>query len=146
MKMKTLVLALVFMTLTMGLSAAPRLINYQGILTDKQGKPITTPVDVTFTFWDAEIGGNQLGAFSDMDIVTPDADGIYSTIIGDDPGNLIPESVFAGDSVWLNVNIAGENLSNRIRITSAAYALTLYMQNIQTHPQPRPKRSGLRVP
>jgi len=124
MKAKTLLLALAIMAFAMSLSAAPRLINYQGMLTDKQGKPITTPVEVTFTFWDAEIGGNQLGAgFSDPDTVTPDADGIYSTLIGDDPGNLIPESVFSGDSVWLNVNIAGENLAQRMRITSAGFAI-----------------------
>jgi hypothetical protein len=124
MKMKILVLVLAILTLGMCLSAAPRLINYQGLLTDKQGKPITTPVEVTFTFWDAETGGNQLGAgFSDADTVTPDADGIYSTLIGDDPGNLIPESVFSGDSVWLNVNIAGDNLANRMRITSAGFAI-----------------------
>jgi len=124
MKMKTMVLTLAILTFAMSLSAAPRLINYQGMLTDKQGKPITTPVDVTFTFWDAETGGNQLGAgFGDPDMVTPDADGIYSTLIGDDPSNLIPESVFSGDSVWLNVNIAGDNLANRMRITSAGFAI-----------------------
>jgi len=124
MKAKTLLLALVIMAFAMSLSAAPRLINYQGMLTDKQGKPIIIPVEVTFTFWDAETGGNQLGAgFSDTDTVTPDADGIYSTLIGDDPGNLIPESVFSGDSVWLNVNIAGDNLANRMRITSAGFAI-----------------------
>ncbi|MCX7000052.1 MAG: hypothetical protein NT106_07135, partial [Candidatus Sumerlaeota bacterium] len=124
MKAKTLLLALAIMALAMSLSAAPRLINYQGMLTDKQGKPVTTPVEVTFTFWDAETGGTQLGAgFSDSDTVTPDADGIYSTLIGDDPGNLIPESVFSGDSVWLNVNIAGDNLAKRMRITSAGFAI-----------------------
>jgi hypothetical protein len=124
MKAKTLLLALAIVAFAMSLSAAPRLINYQGMLTDKQGKPITTPVEVTFTFWDAETSGTQLGAgFSDKDTVTPDADGIYSTLIGDDPGNLIPESVFSGDSVWLNVNIAGDNLANRMRITSAGFAI-----------------------
>jgi len=126
MKAKTLLLALAIMAFAMSLFAAPRLINYQGMLTDKQGKPITTPVEVTFTFWDAETGGNQLGAgFSDPDTITPDADGIYSTLIGDDPGNLIPESVFSGDSVWLNVNIAGDNLANRMRITSAGFAINV---------------------
>jgi hypothetical protein len=125
MKTKTLVLALAVMAFAMSLSAAPRLINYQGMLTDKQGKPIITPVEVTFSFWDAETSGTQLGAgFSDTDTVTPDADGIYSTLIGDEPpGNLIPESVFSGDSVWLNVNIAGDNLAKRMRITSAGYAI-----------------------
>jgi hypothetical protein len=126
MKMKTMVLTLAILTFAMSLSAAPRLINYQGMLTDKQGKPVTTPVEVTFTFWDAETYGNQLGAgFSDPDTITPDADGIYSTLIGDEPpGNLIPESVFSGDSVWLNVNIAGDNLAKRMRITSAAFAIS----------------------
>jgi hypothetical protein len=124
MKTKTLLLALAILTFAMSLSAAPRLINYQGMLTDKQGKPVITAVEVTFTFWDSETGGNQLGAgFSDPDTVTPDADGIYSTLIGDDPSNLIPESVFSGDSVWLNVNIAGDNLANRMRITSAGFAI-----------------------
>ena len=124
MKAKTLLLALVIMAFAVSLSAAPRLINYQGMLTDKQGKPVTTPVEVAFTFWDAETSGTQMGAgFSDTDTVTPDVDGIYSTLIGDDPDNLIPETVFAGDSVWLNVNIAGDNLANRMRITSAGFAI-----------------------
>ena len=47
--------------------AAPGIISYQGRLTDAGGDPITTALSVTFTFWDAEVGGNPLGAFSDTD-------------------------------------------------------------------------------
>ncbi len=108
----------------MAASAAPGVINYQGRLTDTSGNPITTAVTVTFTFWDDEAAGTQLSSgFSDADTVTPDADGIYSTEIGDDPGNLVPESVFDGDSVWLNVNVGGENLTPRLRVTSVGFAI-----------------------
>jgi hypothetical protein len=104
--------------------AAPGLINYQGRLTDAQDNPIVSPVTLTFSFWDAESGGNQLGSgFQDADLVTPDENGIYNTLIGDAPDLPVPESIFSGESVWLNVNVEGEDLGPRQRITSAGYAL-----------------------
>jgi len=115
---------IIIMSLAAVSFAAPGVINYQGRLTDSSGDPITTTVNVKFTFWDQETGGNQLGiGFADTDSVTPDAEGIYSTLIGDDPGNLIPESVFSGDSVWLNVMVGVEDLFPRMRITSVGFAL-----------------------
>jgi len=119
--------------LTVPAIAAPGLIHYQGRLTNPSGQPITTPFDITFTFWDAETSGAQLGGFSDADTVTADANGIYSTLIGDDPGNLIPASVFAGNSVWLNVQINGENLTPRKRIVSVGYALRADMATTATY-------------
>ena len=104
--------------------AAPGLINYQGRLTDRTGRPVTAPVSVTFSFWDAEQGGQPLGdGFSDIDTVAPNSEGLYATLIGDDPDNLVPEAVFASDGVWLNVNVSGEDLSPRKRITSVGYAV-----------------------
>jgi hypothetical protein len=108
-------------TLAFGL---PGLVNYKGLLTDPSGGPVAGPVDVTFTLWDAETGGNQLGAgFSDTDSVTPNADGIYDTLIGDDGGPLIPGTVFKNDSVWLNVNVGGEDLAPCTRLTPVGTAL-----------------------
>lgn len=118
--------ALALLTLAVqSLPAAPGLLNYQGRLVDSAtGDPITSSVNVTFTFFDAEVGGNQLGSgFSDTDAVTPDTEGIYGTLIGDDPGNLVPTSIFESDSVWLNVAVEGENLVPRKRITSVGFAL-----------------------
>lgn len=104
--------------------AAPGLINYQGKLTDSQGDPIVSPVTLTFSFWDAESGGQQLGnGFQDSDLITPDEDGLYSTLIGDAPGLPVPESIFSEENVWLNVNVEGEDLGPRQRITSSGYAL-----------------------
>ncbi len=60
--------------------------------------------------------------FSDTDSVTPNADGIYDTLIGDD-NNQIPGAVFGNDSVWLNVNVDGEDLAPRTRLTPVGAAL-----------------------
>ena len=106
------------------LSAAPGLINYQGRLTDDAGQPITTAVNVTFTFWDAPTTGTQLGgAFTDTDTVTPSAEGLFATLIGDDPTSLVPQSIFATDAVWLNVNVEGDDLTPRTRMTSSPYSI-----------------------
>jgi hypothetical protein len=108
-------------TLAFGL---PGLVNYKGRLTDPLDNPVAGPVNVTFTLWDAVTGGSQLeGGFSDTDSVTPNADAIYDTLIGDDGGPLIPISVFKNDSVWLNVNVDGEDLSPRTRLTPIGSAL-----------------------
>jgi len=110
--------------------AAPGLINYQGRLTDDSGTPITSSVDIIFTFWDAETDGTQLGSgFSDTDSVTPNSDGLYSTLVGDDPGNLVPSAIFSGDDVWLNVNVGGEDLVPRKRIVTVGYAMAVDVPN-----------------
>ncbi|MBX7244517.1 MAG: hypothetical protein K1X53_03405 [Candidatus Sumerlaeaceae bacterium] len=103
--------------------AAPGLINYQAKLTDSNGLPLNSTVNITFTFWDAATSGTQLGGgFSDTDSVTP-ANGVCSTNIGDDPSNPVPASVFASDSVWLNVNVGGNDVTPRTRIAASGYAL-----------------------
>lgn len=103
--------------------ASPTTINYQGRLTGTGGGAVTTQISVVFTFWDAVTGGNQLGTFADTDQVTPDLNGIFTTEIGDDPLLPIPESLFAGSNVWLNVAINGENLAPRKRFSAVGYAL-----------------------
>lgn len=103
--------------------AGPGLIQYQGRLTDAAGNPITTPVSVTFTFWSAATGGTQLGGgYFDTDGVTPNSQGLYSTMIGDESGTKIPDSVFASPQVWLNINVGGENLTPRKQLAAVAYA------------------------
>ncbi len=123
MKKVSFVAVIVILSIA-GISAAvPGVFSYQGRLTDSSKKPITSATNVTFTFWDSMSGGNQLGGgFSDSKTVTPDSEGIFNTTIGDD-GNPIPEAVFAGDSVWLNINVAGEDLAPRQRIATVGYSV-----------------------
>ncbi len=123
--MKRLFLAMfLFWLLVTSLPAVPGLISYQGMLRDDGGHSITTATDLTFTFWDQESGGNQLGgAFSDTDTVTPDSNGLFTTLIGDAPTSPVPEAIFSVDDVWLNVNAGGVDLSPRTRITSVGFAV-----------------------
>ncbi len=106
------------------LPAVPGLISYQGMLRDDGGHSITTATDLTFTFWDQETGGSPLGGgFSDTDTVIPNANGLFTTLIGDAPTSPVPEAIFSVDDVWLNVNAGGVDLSPRTRITSVGFAI-----------------------
>ena len=103
---------------------APGLLHYQGRLTNPAGEPITTPVWVTFSFFDDPTSGTWLSGFSDSDQVLPNQDGLYATLIGDDLDSLVPDSIFTTDGdVYLNVKIDGESLLPRKRIVSVAYAM-----------------------
>jgi hypothetical protein len=104
-------------------SAVPRVINYQARLTDSGGAPVKTAVTLTFTFWDSESGGAQLGGgYSDSKLVQPDANGVVSTQVGEDPGNPIPASVFAGTAVWLRAMLGAQEIVPRMRISTVGYA------------------------
>ncbi|MCE5228322.1 hypothetical protein LLG95_01830 [bacterium] len=111
-----------FISLAATAFAGPGMIQYQGRLTDSAGNPITTAVNVTFTFWSAATGGSQLGGFSDTDSVTPNSQGLYSTMIGDDPGTKIPDAVFTSPQVWLDIQVGSEHLSPRKQMVATGYA------------------------
>lgn len=101
----------------------PGAINYQGRLMNSSGIPVTTDVTVKFTFWDSEIDGNILGrGWSDSDLVSPNTEGLYSTDIGDHPGNLIPSNVFAMAGVWLDISVNDNSLIPRTRMLNVPYA------------------------
>ena len=57
----------------------PHLINYQGKLTDSNGKPIEGTKSVTFRIYDAESGGSPL--WTETQRVTP-TKGIFNVLLG----------------------------------------------------------------
>ncbi len=121
---KVISVSIVSMVLVMGAAGAvPLFMDYQGRLADATGKPIAGSAEVIFTFFASETGGSALAGFSDTDTVMTTPEGLYATLIGDDPGLPIPTAVFAGDSVWLNVRINGEDMLPRKRITALAYSV-----------------------
>ncbi len=100
---------------------SPRLLNYQGFLTDTLGNPITNPsVSVTFGIWSSSGGGTQIWYETQSISVTK---GIFSAVMGNTTP--IPDSVFTkGSDRWLEMTYAGITLSPRTRITSSGYALS----------------------
>jgi hypothetical protein len=62
------------------LPVVPRLIKFNGALRDLSGKPIAGPVDVTFSLYSDEAGGNAL--WFETQTVRADALGNYTVLLG----------------------------------------------------------------
>jgi N-acetylneuraminic acid mutarotase len=99
---------------------APRMLNYQGYLTDTLGNPVANPaISMTFAIYDAASAGIQKWTET-QGTVSVDK-GIFSVLLGS--VTPIPDSVFTASTYrWLELSVAGQTLSPRTRITSAGYA------------------------
>jgi hypothetical protein len=127
-KIISTVSAMMLITLTFGQSVklddsrlSPRLLNYQGYLTDTLGNPVTNPsVSMTFGIWSLSGGGSQIWYESQVVSVSK---GIFNVLLG--TLTPIPDSVFTkSPDRWLELTVAGITLSPRTRIVSSAYAYT----------------------
>ena len=57
-------------------AAVPQLINFQGILVDGGGNPVTTTTSVLFTIWNRAMSG--IPVWSETQSITPGADGSFT--------------------------------------------------------------------
>jgi hypothetical protein len=100
-------------------AAGPQLVNYQGILTDGGGTPITVATNVDFRIYDDPVAGNLL--WSETQSVTPDANGLFNVILGS-AGMPIPDSAFAGGA-WFTMEIAPDpEMTPRQELTSVPFS------------------------
>ncbi len=101
-----------------------RYLSFQGRLTDNLGNPKTTATNFVFKLYDASSGGSTLWNSGTCSI-TPDQDGIFSTLLGSSCGSEIASSVFSENaSVWLGVTVGADaEATPRIQIATVAYAL-----------------------
>ncbi|UCE18779.1 MAG: hypothetical protein JSV84_00015 [Gemmatimonadota bacterium] len=97
--------------------AVPQFMNFQGVLLDDEGEPVTIAVEIVFTIWDAEVEGNSL--WTETRSVTPDANGIYNILLG--AFEPITDDIFDGSERWLGVEVEGEEMP-RTRLASVGYA------------------------
>lgn len=94
-------------------------INYQGRLLDSSGRGVNGTAALAFRMYDAAGGGTLL--WSETHGTVTVADGLYAVILGS--VTPISSAIFARDEVYLELEINGETLAPRQRITAAAYAL-----------------------
>jgi hypothetical protein len=101
---------------------SPRLLNYQGYLTDTLGNPITNPsLSLSFAIFDNPSGGSQKWSETQGSVSVDK--GIFNVLLGS--VTPIPDSVFSNStSRYLQMTVTGQVLSPRTRIVSAAYAYT----------------------
>lgn len=110
-----------------------RYLSFQGRLTNNLGTPITTAKDLIFKLYTVSSGGTAVWDSTTCSI-TPDSDGIFSTLLGSSCGGAIASSVFSENaSIWLGVQVAADaEATPRIQIATVAY--TLNSETLQGFP------------
>ncbi len=113
----------------------PDHINYQGVLRDAAGQPLTGTFSMIFRYFDTESAGNEiLEEWHDSYAgnLVPVSQGIFSVQLGsgplwdgEGPGNYnsLGEVFRDFSSVWLELQVNGETLAPRVEFVSAPYAI-----------------------
>ena len=98
-------------------AATPRLINYQGRLTDKSGMPLEGSYSVTFRIYDAESAGNLLWGEIHQGLVIQK--GVFNVLLGS-----VTNLDLAFDrEYYLEIKVGAEVMTPRQQIASAGYAI-----------------------
>jgi len=98
--------------------AAPGKIDYQGYLEDG-GDPVTDTVQMVFKIYDAASSGNQKWTETHSPVVV--LGGLFDVTLGS--STTIPDTVFSGDTRYLQIQVDGTTLNPRTQIVSSAYAM-----------------------
>lgn len=100
-------------------ATVPMQVNFQGLLLDDEGDPITGNVDMTFTLFDADVGGVLLWSENHSNVAA--LDGVYDASLG----SMTPLSpgLLASGSLYLEIEVDGQVLTPRQRLLAVPYAL-----------------------
>src|SRR5581483_5471493 len=73
-------------------AAPPRVLSFQGRLTDANNNPITSATNLRFAIYNDLTATGSALQWQEVDSVTPDANGVFSVLLGN--GTTIPQSLF----------------------------------------------------
>ena len=100
----------------------PPLVNFSGVLTDLDGRPMTGVVGVTFLLYKDAQGGAPL--WLETQNMRLDRTGHYTAMLGSASSHGLPAEIFvAGEAHWLGVQVSGQAEQPRVLLVSAPYAL-----------------------
>lgn len=101
----------------------PRLMKFSGVLHDATGKPLTGTVDVTFSLYNSEVGGDAL--WFETQSLQADELGRYTALLGTMHADGLPMDLFASGEVrWLGAQVGQEaEQQPRVLLVSVPYAL-----------------------
>ncbi len=100
---------------SLSLAAIPKMINYQGMLTDNTGTPLTGSYNLTFKIWTDTTGGSSLWTETQNGVQVQN--GLFNVILG----RLTTLNLVFDQQYWLEVGVGGETMP-RLRFTSVGYA------------------------
>jgi hypothetical protein len=103
-------------------AVVPPIVNFSGVLTDVNGKPLTGTVGVTFLLYQEQQGAAPL--WMETQNVQVDKGGHYSVALGSTSSQGLPATLFAsGVARWLGVQVQGQAEQPRVLLMSVPYAL-----------------------
>jgi len=103
-------------------SVIPGLINYNGVLTDINDKPLTGITGATFSLYKEEQGGSPV--WIETQNVRPDKTGHYTVTLGTTKAEGSLEDSFSnGEPRWLGVQVSGQPELPRVLLVAVPYAL-----------------------
>ncbi|RCK74537.1 MAG: hypothetical protein IGBAC_1485 [Ignavibacteriae bacterium] len=116
--MLTIIILLIFSLSTFG--QIPRLLSYQGVLTDSLGNPKPDgSYQITFRLYESAVGGSSIWSEEKTLEIKR---GLFSTILGDQ--NPFDADVKFDKQYWMSLQVASEpELSPRIPLTAVGYSL-----------------------
>ena len=101
----------------------PPLIQFSGVATDEGGNTLSGVVNLTFSLYAAQQGGEPLWTETQNNVPL-DPTGHYSVQLGITQPNGVPTTLFTtGEARWLGVRIAEQPEQPRVLLVSAPYAL-----------------------
>ncbi len=96
----------------------PRLIRFQGKVTDIEGAPLNGSYNITFRVYDAESGGTLM--WSETQSAIPVNSGIFTVLLG----NVASLDLAFDIPYWLSMEVSDDGeMSPRQQITSVGYAI-----------------------
>lgn len=100
----------------------PPLVNFNGMLTGVDGKPLTGVIGVTFSLYKDQQAGAPL--WMETQNVQTDKNGRYAVMLGSTSRAGIPADLFAaGEARWLGVQVADRPETPRVLLVAVPYAL-----------------------
>jgi hypothetical protein len=104
-----------------GSTQVPKLINYQGYLTDANGKPVQDGTyTITFRIYDSQTGGTALWEETQQVYVD---DGMFHVLLGSIKP--VKSSIFSEANRWLGIKVGEDNeIAPRSRLVSVPYAMS----------------------
>lgn len=120
MKLAAVLLVCVILTPSLSQADVPRIVNYQGYLTDPQLAPLDSTFSMTFSVFPDSSGGTALWSETQASVTV--ANGLFEVRLGSNTPFTDP-AIFDGSVRWLQITIGSETLSPRKPILSTPYAI-----------------------
>lgn len=98
----------------------PRLISYQGRMTDSGGSPVDTTVDITFAIFSDSLAADKI--WEEVHSGVPIKNGLFEVLLGS--SEYLKDDVLDGTTRWLGIAIDGGGLMMPLEpVVSSAYAI-----------------------